>query len=121
VGMAGCLFSLIGMPPFGGFIAKFKLLWALGEASLWWLVVVACLNTLFSLYYYARLVWVMFFEDDGQPAVRAPFAGQVVLMTCLIMLLLTGTVLAPWLLDQANAYASDLYQPPLTVAHMTAP
>lgn len=110
IAMAGCLFSLIGLPPFGGFIAKFKLLLALGEASLWWLVIVAVVNTLFSLYYYARLVWVMFFEDDDQSAVRAPVAGQVLMMTCAVVLLLTGTVLAPWLLGQANAYAGDLYE-----------
>ncbi len=116
LGMAGCLFSLIGLPPFGGFIAKFKLLWALGEADLWWLVVVAVVNTLFSLYYYARLVWVMYFEDDGQPAIRAPAGGQLMVVTCAVILLLTGTVLAPWLLDQADAYASDLFEPTLSVA-----
>jgi len=121
VAMAGCLFSLIGLPPFGGFIAKFKLLWALGEASLWWLVVVAVVNTLFSLYYYARLVWVMFFEDDGQPVLRAPAAGQLLLMVCAVVLLLTGTVLAPWLLGQSDAYADKLYQPVTAVLRATAP
>jgi len=111
--MAVCLFSLIGLPPLGGFIVKFKLLWALGEAQLWWLVIVAVVNTLFSLYYYARLVWVMFFEDDGQPGIAAPAGGQALIVTCAVVLLLTGTILAPWLLDQANAYAEHVYQPPL--------
>jgi len=112
VGMAGCLFSLIGLPPLGGFVAKFKLLWALGEAERWGLVVIAVMNTLFSLYYYARLVWVMFFEDDHQPIVSAPVGGQALVMACAIVLLLTGTVLAPWLIGQADAYAEHLYQPP---------
>jgi len=121
VAMAGCLFSLIGLPPFGGFIAKFKLLWALGEADLWWLVVVAVVNTLFSLYYYARLVWVMFFEDDGQPVVRAPAAGQALMVGCAVALLLTGTILAPWLLDQADGYAANLYEPPVVVTCAITP
>src|SRR5262249_21915431 len=48
--MAFCLFSLIGLPPLGGFAAKWLLLLALGKAAaqqpwLWVLVVVAVLNT----------------------------------------------------------------------------
>jgi NADH-quinone oxidoreductase subunit N len=121
IAMSGCLFSLIGLPPFGGFIAKFKLLWALGQADLWWLVVVAAINTLFSLYYYARLVWVMFFEDDDGPPIRAPLGGQALIMACAIFLLLTGTVLAPWLLNQANAFAADLYLPTTSVAAAVTP
>ncbi|MBN1345206.1 MAG: NADH-quinone oxidoreductase subunit N [Phycisphaerae bacterium] len=112
--MAAFLFSLVGLPPFGGWIAKFKLLWALGQADLWWLVVVAAVNTLFSLYYYARLVWVMFFDDDDQPIVRAPALGQTLLVGCAVVLLLTGTVMASWLVYQADAYARDLYVPALT-------
>jgi NADH-quinone oxidoreductase subunit N len=119
VAMAVCLFSLIGLPPLGGFIAKFKLLLALGQAQLWWLVVVAVLNTLFSLYYYARLVWVMFFEDDDQPVIAAPAGGQALLLACAAVLILTGTVLAPWLLSQANAYAEHLYQPAVTFTQAT--
>jgi NADH-quinone oxidoreductase subunit N len=116
VAMAVCLFSLIGLPPLGGFIAKFKLLLALGEAQLWWLVVVAVVNTLFSLYFYARLVWVMFFEDDHQPDVAAPVGGQALIVACALVLVLTGTVLAPWLLDQANAYAEHLFEPTVLAA-----
>jgi NADH-quinone oxidoreductase subunit N len=118
VAMAVCLFSLIGLPPLGGFIAKFKLLLALGQAQLWWLVVVAVLNTLFSLYYYAKLVWVMFFEDDEQPLIAAPAGGQALLLACAAVLILTGTVLAPWLLNQANAYAEHLYQPSVTLTQV---
>lgn len=114
--MTACLFSLIGLPPFGGFVAKFSLLWALGQGGLWWLVVVAVVNTLFSLYYYARLVWVMYFDDDEKPAIRTPLAGQVMMMACAVALLLTGTVFAPWLWDQGEAFATGLYRPLAAVA-----
>ncbi len=111
VGLVVCLFSLIGLPPLGGFIAKFKLLWALGEAGRWWLVIVAVINTFFSLYYYARWGWVMFFEDDGQPAIRTSLGGRWIVTACAIGLVLTGTVLAPWLLRQGSASVAHLYQP----------
>jgi hypothetical protein len=68
--MAICLFSLVGLPPFGGFIAKWYLLLALFDAKLIWLVFVAVFNTLISLYYYARIAYAMYFTDDGQPAMR---------------------------------------------------
>jgi NADH-quinone oxidoreductase subunit N len=60
--MAIALFSLAGIPPFAGFIGKVYLLLAVIRKgpSLYWLAVVAVLNTVISLYYYARIVKMMF-------------------------------------------------------------
>ena len=45
-----CLISLIGLPPFAGFVAKFNLLWVLIQNGGWWwaLVIVIGVNTIFS-------------------------------------------------------------------------
>lgn len=66
-----CMFSLIGMPPFGGFMGKLIIFASLFEAGrvhwLMWLILVAGgLNTVFSLYYYIRVLKVMFL--DPRPA-----------------------------------------------------
>ncbi len=60
--MTICLFSLIGLPPTAGFVGKYYLFIALLEGKLYWLALIGVLNTVVSLYYYARVVKAMFFE-----------------------------------------------------------
>jgi NADH-quinone oxidoreductase subunit N len=62
VSMTIALFSLAGVPPFAGFVGKVYLLLAVIKKgpSLYWLAVVAVINTVISLYYYARVIKLMF-------------------------------------------------------------
>jgi len=57
------LFSLAGLPPLAGFIGKFNVFAAGMEAHLYALVVVGLLNSVISLYYYARVVKTMFLDQ----------------------------------------------------------
>ena len=68
-----CLFSLIGVPPLAGFTAKFNVMQALGATGGWWwaLVGVIAVNTLLSIYYYAKVIRTMYLEDAGEPPVPA--------------------------------------------------
>ena len=62
--MAVFLFSLTGLPPFAGFIGKFFLFSAVlkqGGAFVA-LALVAALNSVISLYYYAKIVKTMFLD-----------------------------------------------------------
>jgi NADH-quinone oxidoreductase subunit N len=54
------LFSLTGLPPFAGFVGKFFLFAAVIEAHLYWLALIGILNSVISLYYYARIVKAMY-------------------------------------------------------------
>lgn len=63
------LCSLIGLPPFAGFVGKFYLFSAAIDAGLYWLVGVAALNTVVSLFYYFRIVKTMFLTS---PVDRTP-------------------------------------------------
>lgn len=65
--MAIFLFSLTGLPPTAGFIGKFLLLASIIQAHFYLLAVIALLNTVVSLYYYMRIVKIMFF-DEPNPA-----------------------------------------------------
>ena len=63
-----CMFSLIGMPPFGGFVGKLMIFASLFDAgsihwSMWAILVVAGLNTVFSLFYYLKVLKAMFIES----------------------------------------------------------
>lgn len=63
--LAACLLSLTGLPPFAGFTGKFYLFGAvtmMGQQYLW-LVLIGVLNSVVSLYYYARIIRVIFFGD----------------------------------------------------------
>jgi len=103
------LFSLVGLPPFGGFIAKYFLLFAVWEGGLQWLVIVAVLNTLISLYYYARVARTMVFTDSGKPDLHVPLAGQAMVVACTLLVLLTGTFLAGNLKSISDRGAKNLY------------
>jgi len=56
------MFSLAGVPPLVGFIAKIGLLEALIDVHLVWLAVLAILFAIIGAYYYLRVVKVMYFE-----------------------------------------------------------
>lgn len=100
--MTICLVSLVGIPPLAGFIGKWWILVALGSLqgtsasdamfSLstlgWLLVVVTVVNTLFSLYYYMRIVVQMTLKDDGRPVLHAPIGGLAMVNACAVLLLL---------------------------------
>ncbi|HEV8343151.1 MAG TPA: NADH-quinone oxidoreductase subunit N [Candidatus Binatia bacterium] len=68
--MAIFLFSLTGLPPLAGFIGKFFLFAAVIKEGFYLLAVVAIINTVISLYYYAGIVKTMFLdfpEPTDQP------------------------------------------------------
>ncbi|MBI2981859.1 MAG: hypothetical protein HYY44_06165 [Deltaproteobacteria bacterium] len=67
--MAIFLFSLTGIPPFAGFVGKFYLFGAVVRSGLYPLAIAGVLNSVVSLYYYVRVVKVMFFDPpvDSRP------------------------------------------------------
>jgi NADH-quinone oxidoreductase subunit N len=58
--MALFMFALAGIPPTAGFFAKYYVFSAAVAKGLVWLVVVGVLNSALSLYYYLRVVVVMY-------------------------------------------------------------
>ena len=79
------LFSLAGIPPTAGFMSKFfvfKSAWD-GAPNLRWLVVVAVINSIISVYYYLYPIVVMFFRPLApgfvKPKVSAMTAAALIL------------------------------------------
>jgi NADH-quinone oxidoreductase subunit N len=61
------LISLAGIPPMAGFVGKFYIFKALVEVGgswNWLLAVVGVLNSIVSLFYYARVIRAMYLEDS---------------------------------------------------------
>lgn len=65
------LFSMAGIPPTVGFFAKLGLLEALVQADYVWLAALALIYALFGVYYYLRVVMLMYFEEP-LPQASAP-------------------------------------------------
>lgn len=94
-----CLFSLIGMPPFGGFVAKFMIFASVYKAAqLHWamyvVLAVGGLNTVFSLFYYLRIVKAMVLEERPADAPRISLPGMESSYVCVLaaIVLLLGVV-----------------------------
>ncbi len=62
-----CVLSLAGVPPLAGFFAKFYIFMVGWQSGARWLVVVAVIVTVVSLYYYLRLLKAMFIEPPASP------------------------------------------------------
>lgn len=61
------LFSLAGIPPLAGFFGKFFLFAAIAEQGMYWLVLIAVVNTIVSLYYYLLVVKAIFIVRSENP------------------------------------------------------
>ena len=66
--MAIAMFSLAGVPPLFGFFAKLMVLKAVIDAGQMWLAIVAIVFAIIGLYYYLRVVKVMYFDEPHDKA-----------------------------------------------------
>ncbi len=58
--MSVFMFALVGMPPTAGFVGKFYIFSAAVQAGYIWLVIIAVINSLISVYYYLRITVLMY-------------------------------------------------------------
>jgi NADH-quinone oxidoreductase subunit N len=73
--MAILMFSLIGLPPLGGFFAKWQVFLAVIEvhqSSLYILAVIGMLASAVSAFYYLRVVKTMYFDEPTQQFAAVP-------------------------------------------------
>mgnify|MGYP001209671605 CR=1 FL=1 len=90
--------SLTGLPPTAGFIGKFYIFASLikGGNSFYWLVFVGGVNSVVSLYYYLRVVKVMFFEGSKKDVIIQPeFAMSILLLITAAPTILLGIYWSP--------------------------
>jgi NADH-quinone oxidoreductase subunit N len=88
--MTAFLFSLVGLPPLAGFVAKVNLLWVLIQDGgwWWWLVAAIGVNTVLSLYYYVRVIKLMYLTDSDAPAFTSHPVGTALSVVCAAVLVL---------------------------------
>ena len=58
------LFSLAGVPPLGGFFAKFYVFVAVLEQEMYTLAIIGLLTTVMSAFYYLKIIKTIYFDDS---------------------------------------------------------
>jgi NADH-quinone oxidoreductase subunit N len=106
--MATLLFSMAGVPPLAGFIAKFYVFLAAIKAGLYVLAVIGVLASVVGAYYYLAIVKVMYFDEPAEAFYRMPAALKVVLGVCALFNIVFWLYPAP-LVGVANAAAQSLF------------
>jgi NADH-quinone oxidoreductase subunit N len=91
--MTVLMFSLAGVPPAMGFMAKWAVLQAVVDTNQLWLAVVAVAFSLIGAFYYLRVVKVMWFDEPADKSVIAtPWDMRLVLSLNGIAILALGVV-----------------------------
>lgn len=106
--MAYFMLSLTGVPPTGGFSAKFFVFRAVLEANLTWLAVVGVITSVVSGYFYLRVVYLMYMVDgEGELDLR-PGLVTAVALTIFVTALL-GFLPGPWFTITREALFSGMH------------
>ncbi len=101
--LAISMFSLAGIPPTVGFVAKFLVFRAAVNDHMVWLAVVGVLNSLVSVFFYVRVVYFLYMKPLPRraPTYSEPWAVRIVAGVCALAMVVLGLV-PGWLLTAAE-------------------
>ena len=93
--MTLALFSLAGIPPFAGMFSKFFVFLAAAQQGSFWayfVVFIALVNTVVSLYYYLLIVKAMYIipTESPLPSFKSDFNTKLALALCTVGIVLFG-------------------------------
>jgi NADH-quinone oxidoreductase subunit N len=107
IAMAMFMLSLMGIPPFAGFLGKLYVFGAAVNRDLAWFAVVGALNSVVAVYYYARVIKTMAIEaGENTNRFSIPWSSQIMVW---IMLLPTLGMMVFWSrIQQLTALSTKL-------------
>lgn len=112
--MALFMLSLAGIPPTGGFTAKFFILASAIEGKYYWLAAIGVISTAISLFFYAKVIFFMYMKepdeiDDMALVAPAPsaFAYNVIIFITAVSIVMLGVCPTP-VMDMAIAAVKPL-------------
>ena len=106
--MSVFLFSMAGIPPTIGFTGKFMLFSEAVRGGFIGLTVIAVLNSMVSVYYYLRVIYLMVMKEEWEagPRIAVPAGVAILLAFCFLLILWLG--LFPGGLIEVTGHASWL-------------
>lgn len=100
--MAVAMLSLAGIPPLAGFMAKYNIFLTAMHAGYVWLVVLAVIGSMISIYYYFRPIIAMYFNNDkARPKISTSKVYKAYILFCTILIILLG-LLPNFFIDLLN-------------------
>ena len=80
-------FSLAGIPPLGGFFAKFFVFMSVIESELYALAIIGLLTTVISAFYYLKVIKVIYFDETkvNFDEIRNVTVKTTIVLSCLIL------------------------------------
>ncbi len=88
ISMTLALLSMSGIPPLAGFIAKYLMFTAAVANGYLWLVVIGIIASLIGVYYYFKLIIVMFSEDTNDEKITLDLSQKLLLIVCSVGMIL---------------------------------
>ncbi|MDP3269175.1 MAG: NADH-quinone oxidoreductase subunit NuoN [Legionella sp.] len=84
------MFSMAGVPPTVGFFTKLLVLKALVDVNLTWVAILGLLFTVIGVYYYLRIVKIMYFDKPAtnEPVILSKSNNVIYSINCLSLLYL---------------------------------
>jgi NADH-quinone oxidoreductase subunit N len=91
--MAIAMMSLAGIPPLAGFMAKYNIFIVAAQGGYLWLVIIAVIGSMLSVYFYFKPILAMYFSGDPpQPKIETGIAYKVHIIICTILIIVLGLV-----------------------------
>jgi NADH-quinone oxidoreductase subunit N len=91
--LAIAMFSMAGVPPTVGFYAKLTVLQAVVQVDMVWLAIVAVLFSVIGLFYYLRIIKVMYFDkpvDEQSTTIQEALDVKILLSANSLSLIVLG-------------------------------
>jgi len=82
------LFSLAGIPPLGGFFAKFYVFMSVIESEMYVLAIIGLLTTVISAFYYLRIIKIIYFDKFIKPfdQIKNVSITGTIFLSCIVLI-----------------------------------
>ena len=82
------LFSLAGIPPLGGFFAKFYVFMSVVESEMYYLAIIGLLTTVISAFYYLKIIKIIYFDEIEIPLdqIKDINIPIIIFISCIILI-----------------------------------
>ncbi len=102
--LALIMFALAGIPPFAGFFGKYYVFIAAIRSNLTWLAIVGVLSSVISVYFYLRIVVVMYFKTSDIEEKPSFSVGEILGITISVALVIVLGLFPGSLIDLITSF-----------------